>query len=110
MQRTVLNADALFRRAALCMRAQQYADAVYWLRRYLAQPDCVWTDERCEAMLALARCHLRTDNRAEAERWLLRACAEAPDRPEPWREAAAFYEPILSPAAALCRARAAALR
>ncbi len=104
------SADALFRRAKLCIRAAQYADAVYWLRRYLALPDCVWADERCEAMLALATCHMRTENRAEAERWILRACAEAPDRSQAWREAAAFYEPTLPQAAALCRARAAALR
>ena len=110
MQHSVFDADALLRRAKLCMRAGQVADAVYSLRRYLASPDCVWADERCEAMLALARCHLQTDNRAEAERWILRACAEAPDCPEAWREAAAFYEPRLPQAAALCRARAEALR
>lgn len=106
MQSTGRTADALLRRAKLYIRAGQTADAVYYLRRFLASPDCVWADERCEAMLALARCHLQTDNRTEAERWFLRACAETPDRPEPWRAAAAFYEALLPPAAALCRARA----
>lgn len=109
MQSIAFDADKYIRRAKTCMRAAQYADAVYYLRRYLASPGCVWADERCEAMLALAHCHLRTENRAEAERWMLRACAETPDRPEPWREAAAFYEPFSAQAAALCRARAAAL-
>jgi Tfp pilus assembly protein PilF len=100
------HADTLLRRARLCMRAGEYADAAYWLRRYLAAPDCVWADERCDAMLALARCHMRMQNRAEAERWILRACAEAADRPEPWREAAAFYEPVSAQAAEVCRSRA----
>jgi hypothetical protein len=110
MQSVVFAADALLRRARECMRASQYTDAIYYLRRYLALPDCVWADERCEAMRALASCHLRTENRAEAERWILRACAETPDRPEPWQEAAAFYDPVFPQAADLCRARAVALR
>ena len=110
MERSFFDTDALLRHAKLCMREKQYADAVYYLRRFLASPDCVWADERCAGMLALAHCHLQTQNRAEAERWLLRACAETPDCPEPWREAAAFYEPFFPQAADLCRARAAALR
>ena len=110
MQHSAFDADALIRRARLYLRAEQYADAVYWLRRYLASPDCVWADERCEAMLALAQCSLLLHSRAEAERWILRACAETPDRPEPWQEAAAFYDPVFPQAADLCRARAAALR
>ena len=110
MQSSVLIADTLLRRARLCIRAGQFADAVYYLRRYLASPDCVWADERCEAMLALANCHLQAGSRAEAERWFMRACAETPDSPEPWLEAAAFYAPLSAQAAALCRARAKALR
>ena len=108
MERSV--SDALLRRAMACMRADACADAVYYLRRYLASPGTVWADERCAAMLALAHCHLRTHNRAEAERWHLRACAEAPDLALPWQEAAAFYEPVSAQAAALCLARAARLR
>ncbi len=110
MQSSVMPADAWMQRARICMRAKQYADAVYALRRYLASPDCVWPDERCDAMLALAHCHMQMNSRSEAERWILRACAQTPDSPEPWREAAAFYEPLSAQAAALCRARAAAVR
>ena len=106
MQSSVFAVDALLRRAQLCMRAGTYADAVYWLRRYLAAPDCVWADERCDAMLARGCCCLKMQNRDEAERWILRACAETTDRPEPWREAAAFYEPVSAQAAALCLSRA----
>ena len=110
MERSVSGGDALLRRALACMRAEAYADAVYCLRRYLARPDCVWADERCAAMLALACCHLQMHSRAEAERWYLRACAEAPDLPLPWQEAAAFYAPVSAQAAAFCRARASRLR
>lgn len=110
MERFVFGAGELLRRARDCMRADAYADAVYYLRRYLALPDSVWADERCEAMLALAHCHVQTRNRAEAERWILRACAEAPELPLPWREAAAFYERVSAQTAALCSARAAHLK
>ena len=110
MERFVSGDDALLRRAQVCMHAHAYPDAIYCLRRYLAQPDCVWADARCEAMLALAHCHLQMHSRAEAERWILRACGEAPELPLPWQEAAAFYEPVSAQGAALCLARAARLR
>lgn len=110
MQRSDSGADLLLRRARFCMHAGEYADAIYYLRRYLAASESVWPDERCDAMLALAHCHLQTQNRAEAERWILRACAQAPDLPQPWREAAAFYEPVSAQASALCLARAAMAR
>lgn len=109
MQHSVSVADVLLRRALTCIQERAYADAVYYLRRYLASPDCVWADARCEAMLALVHCHLQTGNRDEAERWLLRACGEAPDLPLPWQEAAAFYETASPQAAAVCLGRAAHL-
>lgn len=44
-----------------------------------------WPAERATAMRYLSRVTDRT------EHWLLRACAEAPDRREPWVELATFY-------------------
>ena len=94
-------------RAERCLRAGEYTEAIYTLRRYLSAADSVWPDARCEAMLLLARCHICENNPAEAERWLLRACAEAPLLPQPWLALADFYAPIFPQAAALCNARAA---
>ena len=44
-----------------------------------------WKPERATAMRYLSRVT------SEREHWLLRACAEAPDRREPWVEAARMY-------------------
>lgn len=44
-----------------------------------------WRPERANAMRFLSRVT------GEREQWLLRACAEAPDRREPWVELARFY-------------------
>ena len=102
--------DALLTRAQNYMQVGEFAEAVYLLRRYLSAPDAVWPDARCDAMLLLARCHQHTGNRTEAERWILRACAEQPQQPQPWLEAAAFYEPVWSQAAAVCASRAMTVR
>lgn len=69
----------------------RYADAVRTLRRHLAMPSAVWQDERCASMRYIAHCHEQLGNRREAERWLLRACAEAPHLREPWLDTAKFY-------------------
>ena len=61
-------------------------------------------------LIVAAAAFLIMKNRNEAERWILRACAESSDRSEPWLEAAAFYEPLSAQAAAVCRSRAEALR
>ncbi|MBQ7543129.1 MAG: hypothetical protein IJT44_12650 [Clostridia bacterium] len=108
MTETGTPAEALRARAERCIRAGEYAEAIYALRRYLSAADVVWPDARSEGMLLLAQCHLHENNRTEAERWLLRACAEAPSLPQPWLEAAAFYAQSFPQAAALCSARASA--
>lgn len=90
------------------MQSGDYTEAVFTLRRFLHDVHSVWPDTRCDAMLLLAQCCLHKDNRAEAERWLLRACAELPRSPKPWAQAAAFYETLLPQGAVFCAARAAA--
>ena len=100
--------DTLLTRAVQQMRSGDYTEAVFTLRRFLHDVHSVWPDTRCDAMLLLAQCCLRQDNRAEAERWLLRACAELPRSPKPWAQAEAFYETMLPQGAAFCAARAAA--
>lgn len=45
-----------------------------------------WTPERAASMRFLAQCLP-----AEAEQWLLRACAETPNRREPWVDLAQHY-------------------
>lgn len=106
-ERTILP-DALLTHAARWIQSGEYGEAIYTLRRFLSCPDSVWPDARCEAMLLLARCCLHEGSRTEAERWLLRACAETPQCPKPWLEAAAYYETLLPQAAAFFAARAAA--
>jgi len=45
-----------------------------------------WAYEKSETMVWLSRC-----NKSEAEQWLLKACAETPDRREPFVELAELY-------------------
>ncbi|MGN0634949.1 MAG: tetratricopeptide repeat protein [Acutalibacteraceae bacterium] len=73
------------------LSAARYDDAARTLRRYLALPTALWKEERCKCMQQLAECYTRLGNRPEAERWHLRACAEAPQNPSPWTNAAQFY-------------------
>ena len=61
------------------------------LKRHLSLPAAVWADERCASMRYIARCHLRLGERIEAEKWLLRACAEAPHLREPFVDLADLY-------------------
>jgi len=61
--------------------------AISELKRHLSLPKAVWADERAASMRYIARCYISKGDRAEARRWLLRACAEAPHTREPWWEA-----------------------
>jgi hypothetical protein len=54
---------------------------------YLAMPDAVYDQERSEACRLLARMVWP----AQKEKWLLRACSEAPQRREPWVDLAHLY-------------------
>jgi len=50
-----------------------------------------WINERCYAMRLMAKVYEAYANPAEQERWLLRACGEAPNTREPWCELAMLY-------------------
>ena len=107
MPDTVSSAGRLLNRANAAFRDERYADAEKLYRRYLAQPDALWHRERADAMLCLAGCRYASGSLTDAERWLLRACAEMPDRPAPWDCLAAFYSETDRPEpAAGCAARA----
>ena len=60
------------------------------LKRHLAMPEAVWKDERAASMRFIARAYQNKGNRTEAERYLLRAAAEAPHLREPWIDLAVF--------------------
>jgi glycosyltransferase involved in cell wall biosynthesis len=68
------------------MFAGQYTESVREFQRYLALPTATWDAERSRAMRYLAQLQP-----ARAERWLLRATAEAPHRREPWVDLAQHY-------------------
>jgi tetratricopeptide (TPR) repeat protein len=61
-------------------------EAATEFQRYLALPRATWDAERSKAMRYLAQ--LQPD---QAERWLLKATAEAPHRREPWVDLAQHY-------------------
>jgi len=73
------------------MFKEQWEKAIETLEKHLALPSSLWADERCASMRFLARCHSALGHREEAERWLLRACAEAPHLREPWMDAANHF-------------------
>ena len=66
----------------------RYDDAIAMLRRHLDLRSAVWADERCASMRYIAKCFLAKENQTEAEKWLLRAAAEAPHLREPLMELA----------------------
>lgn len=69
----------------------QWEEARRALERYLSMRCGAWNDERCISMSQLAHCHENLGDSCEAERWHLRACAEAPHLREPFIEASKFY-------------------
>jgi len=64
----------------------QNDQALTEFKRHLALPTAQWRPERAASMRYLAKVET-----SEAETWLLRACAEAPDFREPWVELASHY-------------------
>lgn len=62
---------------------QRYPEAEFHLKKHLELSG--WKAERATCMRYLGRVT------GDKEHWFLRACAEAPDRREPWVELAQFY-------------------
>lgn len=69
----------------------RYDEAIATLQRHLALPNALWADERAASMRYIAKCYIAKQNDAEAERWLLRALAEAPHLREPAVDLAALF-------------------
>lgn len=61
-------------------------EALSEFKRHLGLPTATWRAERAASMRYLAKIETH-----EAETWLLRACAEAPEFREPWSELAMHY-------------------
>jgi len=64
----------------------QNEEAQAEFKRHLALPTATWRPERAASMRYLAKIETH-----EAETWLLRACAEAPEFREPWVELSSHY-------------------
>jgi glycosyltransferase involved in cell wall biosynthesis len=61
-------------------------EAIIQFKRHLSLPRAVWKPERAASMRYLAKL-----DTAYTESWLLQACAETPERREPWVELAEYY-------------------
>ena len=72
------------------MFRQMWPECEKTLLRHLEMPTARWREERCASMRFLARAVLAQGRPAEAEQWLLRAIAEAPQLREPWLEASSL--------------------
>jgi hypothetical protein len=70
---------------------RKWSEAIAELERHIRLPDAAWATERSASMRYLARCYAALERFAEAEAWLLRACAETPDVREPWIELARHF-------------------
>ncbi len=69
----------------------RWRDAIKSFRKHLSLPTATWSAERAASMRFMARCYLELGEKGWSEVWYLRACAEDPDRREPWIELAKFY-------------------
>ena len=70
---------------------QRYEDAIKELTRHLSLPSSTWEPERCASMRYIARSYVALSNLEAAQRWALKACAEAPKEREPWVELGKIY-------------------
>lgn len=61
-----------------------FEKAISTLKRHLQLPSATWADERCASMRYIAKCYVNLQNLQEAQRWYLRAIAQAPHLREPW--------------------------
>lgn len=73
------------------MYYHMFDKAIAELNRHLSLPNARWDAERAASMRYIARCYQQQGNFAEAEKWALRSCAEAPQSREPWIELGRAY-------------------
>ncbi len=69
---------------------ERFDEAIEALKKHLSLKNSVWPDERCASMRYIAACYTALKNNSEAEKWYLRAIAEAPHLREPYVEYARF--------------------
>jgi glycosyltransferase involved in cell wall biosynthesis len=69
----------------------KWHEAIAALNKYLAMPQATWPNERCYAYRLLGKSHAELNDYAQAEGYLLKAGAEAPNTREPWCELAMLY-------------------
>jgi tetratricopeptide (TPR) repeat protein len=69
----------------------RWDDSITELKRYLELPGATWVNERAYAMRTLGKCYEGKEDFREAEAWLLRAAAEAPNSREPWCALSTIY-------------------
>lgn len=63
---------------------RRWEDCIRTLKRHLALPSATWAEERCASMGYIAKSYDQLGQGRQAERWYLRAIAEAPWQREPW--------------------------
>jgi len=66
----------------------QYGQAITALQEYLEMPKPTWYYERSYAMRLIGRCYDALGDKANAYKWFMRSCAEAPDTRECWLDLA----------------------
>lgn len=67
---------------------RRWDEAIATLERHLALPRAQWADERAASMGYIAKCCDQKGQPGEAQRWRLRAIAQAPHLREPWMDMA----------------------
>lgn len=67
---------------------ERFDDCIRTLHHHLQMPRASWADERAASMRYIARAYQGKNDEEEAQRWLLRAIAEAPHLREGWVEMA----------------------
>jgi tetratricopeptide (TPR) repeat protein len=70
---------------------KKYDEAIIELKRHLSLPNAWWEAERASSMRYIALCHKARNERHEECRWLMRACAEAPNERDSWAALSNHY-------------------
>lgn len=73
------------------MYYRRFDEAIAELKRHLLLPSARWEAERAASMRFIGRCYQAKGDIAEAIRWTLRSCAEAPTEREPWVDLGKLY-------------------
>jgi tetratricopeptide (TPR) repeat protein len=66
----------------------RWEEAIEALKKYLKMPEATWPNERSYAMRLLGKCHDELNRNPLL--WYRRACAEAPQTREAWRDLAMY--------------------